>query len=344
MRATSRTSVERRTAHKGLRAAGLGETAALDVVPRLNNQAQQRTKEPARQKGPGATGQATEHAPGQTVVVRSSAEQKALSVRIKAGDQGAREALILANLWLVAKIAKRYYSVGASLDDLIQEGSRGLIHAVDHYDPKAHNTRFSAYAAYWIRNKIQRAVAANFSLVRLPEYMFRMNVRAHQLGVKPQIDNGFAPDDPGPAALESRLKISRRQRRLLKHAMISRSPYYDVDDVGDEINLVETLTSNDHTENDLEKAEKLEKLHEALEQLTPVEAWLIRRRFGLDDPHERSSRAAPLANEVARASVGSRAWTSTRMSLALGISLRRLRKVERVAMEKLRQTLRCSCS
>ncbi len=344
MRATSRTSVERRPADQRLRAAGRGQAAAFNVVPKLNKQAQQRRKEPARKKGLGATGQATEHAPGQTVVVLSSAEQKDLSVRIKAGDQGAREALILGNLWLVAKIAKRYYSVGASLDDLIQEGSRGLIHAVDHYDPKAHNTRFSAYAAYWIRNRIQRAVAANFSLVRLPEYMFRLNVRAHQLGVKPQIDNGFAPDDPGPAALASRLKISRRQRRLLKHAMISCSSYSEVDDGGDEINLVETLISNDHTENDLEKAEKLEKLHEALEQLTPVEAWLIRRRFGLDDPHERSSRAAPPANEVATPSVGSRACTSAQMSRALGISLRRLRKVERVAIGKLRQTLLCSCS
>ena len=248
----------------------------------------------------------------------------------------------MANLGLVANIARRYYSDGATLDDLIQEGSRGLIHAVERYDPETHNTRFSTYASYWIRNRIQRAVAANFSLVRLPDYMFRLNVRAHQVGGEPQIENGAAPDDRGSAALGSRLEISHRQRQLLNHSMISRSSYYGVDDYGDETDLAETLPDRYHPEHDLETAEKVDELHKAIEQLTPVEAWLIRHRFGLDDPHENSPSAATLAIKDAKATAGSREWTYGQIGRALGISIHRIRKVERVALEKLRNLLQSS--
>ena len=119
-------------------------------------------------------------APRQPARQLTPVEQHDLAARIKAGDQVAREVLIVANLRLVANIARRYYSYGATLDDLIQEGSRGLIYAVERYDPETHNTRFSTYASYWIRNTIQRAIAANFSLIRVPDYMFRLNVRSHQ--------------------------------------------------------------------------------------------------------------------------------------------------------------------
>jgi RNA polymerase primary sigma factor len=341
--ATSMTSVRLRALHQA-RGAGRGEAASFNGDPALGNQASERTKESAEKKSRRVPRRARDHASGQPAHLLSSAEQNDLASRIKAGDQLAREALILANLGLVANIAKRYYSDGASLDDLIQEGSRGLIHAVERYDPETHNTRFSTYATYWIRNKIQRAVAANFSLVRLPDYMFRLNVRAHQVGGEPQIENGAAPDDRDSAALGSRLKLSRRQRQLLNHSMISRSSYYGVDEFGNETSIAETLSDGYHPEHDLETAEELDELHGALEQLTPVEAWLIRHRFGLDDPHENSPSAVPLARKAAEASAGSREWTYERLGRALGISVKRVRRVEQGALGKLRSCLRCGMS
>lgn len=344
MTATSMTYVKPRPAHRGPRSAGRGETVTFAGDPALGDQARERTEESADKKSRSGPRQAREHAPRQPARLLSRAEQHDLAARIKAGDQVAREALIVANLRLVANIARRYYSYGATLDDLIQEGSRGLIQAVDRYDPETHNTRFSTYASYWIRNTIQRAIAANFSLIRVPDYMFRLNVRSHHVGGEPRTEDGAAPDDRGSAALGSRLKISHRQRQLLNHSMISRSSYYGVDDNGEETTLEETIADRHRPEHDLETAEKLDELHKALDQLTPVEAWLIRRRFGLDDPHEDSPSAVALAGTAAMAAAGSRRWTCARLGRALGISVHRVRQVERSALGKLRSSLRCGVS
>ena len=109
------------------------------------------------------------------------AELKDLAIRIKAGDPVAREALIVAHLGLVMKIAHRYYSFGASIDDLIQEGNHGLVEAAGRYDPESHNASFAGYASFWIRNRIRRSVEANYSLIRRPAYMFRLNYRSSRV-------------------------------------------------------------------------------------------------------------------------------------------------------------------
>lgn len=252
---------------------------------------------------------------------------------------GSCEALILSNLRLVAKIAKRYYSHGATLDDLIQEGIRGLIHAVDRYDPQTHNARFSTYATYWIRNKVQRAVAANYSLVRLPEYMFRLRIQTHQIDRERQIDSGVVPDDDGSAGLGPHLKTSHRQRHRLNHVLSPCLPYYGVDEYGAEANLAEILPDSSHPELDLERADELEELYEAIGQLTPVEAWLIRHRFGLIDPHEDSPSEHSLKGRARKANARPREWSYRRIARALGIPCHRIREVERVALEKLRSSL-----
>ena len=344
MTATSMTYVEPRPAQCGPRSAGRGEAASFAGDPALGDQSRERTEESAGEKSQSGPRPAREHAPRQPARQLTPAEQHDLAARIKAGDQVAREALIVANLRLVVNIARRYYSCGATLDDLIQEGSRGLIRAVERYDPETHNTRFSTYASYWIRNTIQRAIAANFSLIRVPDYMFRLNVRAHKVGGNPRTEDGAAPDDRGSAALDSLLEISHRQRQLLNHSMISRSSYYGIDDCGEETSLEETIADMHHPEHDLETAETLDELHKALDQLTPVEAWLIRRRFGLDDPHEDSPSAVSLAGTTTKAAGGSRQWTYARLGRALGISVHRVQQVEQGALGKLRSCLRCGVS
>ena len=284
MTATSMTTLKTRPAHREPRSSGRSEAASFNGAPACGDHVRERTQESAAKKSRRGPRQASEYAPKQPAHPLSTEEEYDLAARIKAGDQVAREALIMANLGLIANIARHYYSHGATHDDLIQEGSRGLIQAVERYDPETHNTRFATYARYWIRNKIQRAIAANFSLVRLPDYMFRLNARAHRVGVEPRTEKGAAPDDRGSAAVGSRLEISHRQLHLLKHSMISRSTYYGVDDYGEETSLEEILADSHYPEHDLETAEELDELHEAIDRLTPVEAWLIRRRFGLDDP------------------------------------------------------------
>jgi len=269
------------------------------------------------------------------------AEQHELAARIKAGDQVAREALIVANFRLVVNIAKRYYSYGATLDDLIQEGCRGLIRAVDRYNPETHNTRFSTYATYWIRNTIQRAIAVNVSLIRVPDYMYRLNVLVHKVGDDPHNQREAAPEDREAAAVDFRSEISRRQGQFLEQSMMLRSSYCRIDDYGEGTSLEGTFEDLHRSEHDPKIAEAINELAQVLDQLTPVEAWLIRRRFGLDDPHEDSHSTASLTGLAAMTAVGSRPWTYTRLARALRISIPRVRQIEQVALEKLRGCLEC---
>ena len=94
-------------------------------------------------------------------------EELELSRRIQDGDSAARKKLIEANLRLVVKIAKNYFSRDFSFMDLIQEGNMGLMRAVEKYDYRREN-RFSTYAACWIRQAISRYLSDKRRHIRLP--------------------------------------------------------------------------------------------------------------------------------------------------------------------------------
>jgi len=92
--------------------------------------------------------------------------------QMAAGEEGARERLIVSNLRLVAKIAQEYSEVGLPLIDLIQEGNIGLIEAIDRFDPER-GYRLSTYAAWWIRRAMLTAISSHARLIRIPDYLFR---------------------------------------------------------------------------------------------------------------------------------------------------------------------------
>ena len=89
---------------------------------------------------------------------------------VEENDPWAREQLVRSNLRLVVNIAKKYGNRGMSLGDLIEEGNLGLIKAVDYFDPDR-GTRFSTYAAWWIKQSIKRALLENVQPVHIPTYM-----------------------------------------------------------------------------------------------------------------------------------------------------------------------------
>jgi RNA polymerase primary sigma factor len=95
-------------------------------------------------------------------------EERRLAKRIEDGDHGARQRMIESNLRLVVTIAKDFRGRGLELLDLIQEGTLGLMRAVERYDWRR-DTKFSTYAAWWIRNAIFRAITNDARTVRLPE-------------------------------------------------------------------------------------------------------------------------------------------------------------------------------
>jgi RNA polymerase primary sigma factor len=100
----------------------------------------------------------------------SSYEECELSALIEGGDRDARDRLVEANLGLVVTIARQFCGRGLELDDLTGEGNLGLIRAAKDFQPRF-GTRFSTYAAYWIKQSIRQALINTTAMIRLPSHM-----------------------------------------------------------------------------------------------------------------------------------------------------------------------------
>jgi RNA polymerase primary sigma factor len=97
----------------------------------------------------------------------SAAEERQLAKRIERGDLDAKDRMTEANLRLVVSIAKRYRNQGLDFMELIQEGSIGLVRAVEKFDYRK-GFKFSTYATWWIRQAITRALADKSRTIRIP--------------------------------------------------------------------------------------------------------------------------------------------------------------------------------
>ena len=110
----------------------------------------------------------------------SADEEHQLAVDGRAGSSSASERIILCNLRLAVSIARDYIGLGLTLDDLVSEGSIGLMKAASKFDPY-HRVRFATYASFWVRHTILRALYNQNRLIRLPAHVVTRLLKVKQV-------------------------------------------------------------------------------------------------------------------------------------------------------------------
>ncbi len=203
-----------------------------------------------------------------------------------------RNQMVRSNLRLVVNIAKQFANRGLPLSDLIEEGNLGLLRAVEGYDP-AHETRFSTYASWWIKQAIKRALINSVQSIHIPAYMVEEISRWRQATA--ELEDKFGR----PATLEemcSHLEIKPRKARIIRKAIRAVSNPTRATEEQDGMTLSEMIADDKTPRPDelVFSESDAESVRGLLAKLNEREATILRMRFGLD-----GQRSASL-NEVAQ--------------------------------------------
>lgn len=242
-------------------------------------------------------------------------ELRRLEVLIDSGS-AARAQLINSNLRLVVSIARRYQGHGLSLLDLIQEGSLGLMRAVDKFDP-GRGLKFSTYATYWIRQSVGRAIADHGRTVRLPVHL---GERLSRLARVRQALTQRLDREPTPEEIAGELglttdQVARAEQAALTPASLDEAHTDDGSGALAEI-IADPLqpTPLEEISHGLLRAD----LREAMSHLTTRERNILNLRYGL---------------------AGETALTLEQIGQRLSLTRERVRQLESEALKKLRDPL-----
>lgn len=247
-------------------------------------------------------------------------EEISLGKRIKQGDKTAIDKLILSNLRLVVKIARKYIGNGIPLIDLIQEGTIGLQTAAERFDVDL-GFRFSTYAGFWIKQQITKAITEDSRPIRIPANVINDMAQLNKLKREFFIENNREPNFEELQSMTNMAPEKLRDVLEVQQGLISLDQEIpDGDATATMLDFVQDTRALDPAEHSHANSKK-ETILEVLDSLDDREKDILIKRFGLDDGVQKSLE---------------------QVGELVGLTRERVRQLELLALDKLRNPVRAN--